>query len=98
METKRLEAEAYRQMPYYKRFEPFTKRGFIAPFILVSATFFVGHFSGKTPLQTYAVQVKITENYNIFFNFFDENFLFTITKRFRNFFLNVFPIFRFFTL
>lgn len=58
LETKRLEAEAYRQMPYYKRFEPFTKRGFITPFILVSATFFVGHFSGKTPLQTYAVQVK----------------------------------------
>lgn len=57
LDAKRKEAEAYSLLPYYKRFEPFTKRGFIAPFILVSATFFVGHFSGKTPLQTYAVQV-----------------------------------------
>ncbi|XP_031636749.1 facilitated trehalose transporter Tret1 isoform X2 [Contarinia nasturtii] len=57
LEAKRHEAESYRQLPYYKRFEPFTKRGFIAPFILVSTTFFVGHFSGITPLQTYAVQI-----------------------------------------
>ncbi|XP_055312540.1 facilitated trehalose transporter Tret1 isoform X2 [Sitodiplosis mosellana] len=57
LDEKRREVEAYREMPYYKRFEPFSKRGFIAPFILVSATFFVGHFSGKTPLQTYAVQI-----------------------------------------
>lgn len=60
LDAKRREAEAYRLLPYYKRFEPFTKRGFTTPFILVSATFFVGHFSGKTPLQTYAVQVMIT--------------------------------------
>lgn len=59
LETKRKEAEAYKSLPYYKRLEPFTKRYFIAPFILVSATFFVGHFSGQTPLQTYAVQVII---------------------------------------
>lgn len=58
LEIKRKEAEEYKTLPCYKRFEPYTKRYFIAPFILVSATFFVGHFSGKTPVQTYAVQVR----------------------------------------
>lgn len=58
LETKRLEAEALKQLPVYRRIEPFTKRGFIVPFLLVAATFFAGHFGGQTPLQTYAVDVK----------------------------------------
>lgn len=57
LETKRLEAEAVSQLPFYKRMEPFSKRSFIVPFILVSGTFLIGHFTGKTPLQTYAVQI-----------------------------------------
>lgn len=59
LELRRNEAEANKSLPFYKRWEPFTKRGFIAPFLLVSSTFLIGHFSGKTPLQTYAVQVRI---------------------------------------
>lgn len=39
------------------RFRMWRKRTFLAPFLLVSFTFFTGHFSGKTPLQTYAVQI-----------------------------------------
>lgn len=58
LSVRRREAEDAKKLPFHKRAEPFTKRGFIAPFILVSATFFIGHFSGKTPLQTYAVQVS----------------------------------------
>lgn len=57
LETKRCEAEAVAQLPLYKRMEPFKKRSFIAPFILVSTTFLIGHFAGQTSLQTYAVQI-----------------------------------------
>ncbi|XP_030373716.1 facilitated trehalose transporter Tret1 isoform X2 [Scaptodrosophila lebanonensis] len=39
------------------RLRMWKKRTFLAPFLLVSFTFFTGHFSGKTPLQTYAVQI-----------------------------------------
>ncbi|XP_011292199.1 facilitated trehalose transporter Tret1 isoform X2 [Musca domestica] len=42
---------------YFHRFLVFRKRSFLAPFLLVAFTFFVGHFSGKTSLQTYAVQI-----------------------------------------
>lgn len=41
----------------YQKMKIFRKQTFWFPFILVSFTFFVGHFSGKTPLQTYAVQI-----------------------------------------
>ncbi|XP_064549236.1 facilitated trehalose transporter Tret1 isoform X2 [Drosophila montana] len=40
-----------------RRLRMWRKRTFLAPFLLVSFTFFTGHFSGKTPLQTYAVQI-----------------------------------------
>ncbi|XP_017088653.2 facilitated trehalose transporter Tret1 isoform X2 [Drosophila bipectinata] len=40
-----------------QRFRMWRKRSFLVPFMLVSFTFFTGHFSGKTPLQTYAVQI-----------------------------------------
>ncbi|KAJ6636354.1 Facilitated trehalose transporter Tret1, partial [Pseudolycoriella hygida] len=36
---------------------PYTKKSFLVPYALVAFTFFIGHFSGKTPLQTYAVQI-----------------------------------------
>ncbi|XP_002000342.2 facilitated trehalose transporter Tret1 isoform X2 [Drosophila mojavensis] len=39
------------------RLRMWRKRTFLVPFMLVSFTFFTGHFSGKTPLQTYAVQI-----------------------------------------
>ncbi|XP_037947939.1 facilitated trehalose transporter Tret1 isoform X2 [Teleopsis dalmanni] len=39
------------------RIRMFRKRSFLVPFLLVAFTFFTGHFSGKTPLQTYAVQI-----------------------------------------
>lgn len=35
----------------------FKKQTFWMPFMLVTLTFFIGHFSGKTTLQTYAVQI-----------------------------------------
>ncbi|XP_046805045.1 facilitated trehalose transporter Tret1 isoform X1 [Lucilia cuprina] len=42
---------------FFTRFRMFRKRSFLVPFLLVAFTFFVGHFSGKTSLQTYAVQI-----------------------------------------
>ncbi|KAJ8737190.1 hypothetical protein PYW07_000461 [Mythimna separata] len=39
------------KMSYYVR------KSFLLPFFLVSFTFFVGHFSGMTTLQTYAVSI-----------------------------------------
>ncbi|XP_037821378.1 facilitated trehalose transporter Tret1 isoform X2 [Lucilia sericata] len=42
---------------FFRRFRMFRKRSFLVPFLLVAFTFFVGHFSGKTSLQTYAVQI-----------------------------------------
>uniref|UniRef100_A0AAR5PL19 Major facilitator superfamily (MFS) profile domain-containing protein n=1 Tax=Dendroctonus ponderosae TaxID=77166 RepID=A0AAR5PL19_DENPD len=40
----------------------FTKKNFLWPFGLVTLTFGVGHFSGMTPLQTYAVKIFATFN------------------------------------
>lgn len=56
--NKKKEADALAQMPFTHRFKPYARQSFVAPFLLVASTFFFGHFSGKTPLQTYAVQVK----------------------------------------
>ncbi|XP_067006167.2 facilitated trehalose transporter Tret1 [Anabrus simplex] len=38
----------------------YTKRTFLMPYLLVSASFFFGHFSGMTTLQTYAVTIFST--------------------------------------
>lgn len=57
LDAKRREADAIKLLPLHKRLEPFMNRGFVYPFMFISGLFFVGHFSGKTPLQTYAVQV-----------------------------------------
>lgn len=48
---------------FMQRAVPFGKRSFVAPFLLIVAAFFIGHFSGMTPLQTYAIQVRIHRNY-----------------------------------
>lgn len=37
--------------------EPYLNRGFIRPFGLVVASFFIGHFTGMSTLQTYAVGI-----------------------------------------
>lgn len=39
------------------KLKPFKKRSFIAPFSLVISGFMFGHFSGMTPLQTYAIDI-----------------------------------------
>lgn len=46
---------------FLQRAIPYTKRSFVAPFLLIVTAFFVGHFSGMTPLQTYAIQVSERE-------------------------------------
>lgn len=40
-----------------KKLHMWQKRSFVAPFLLVLLTFFICHFSGKTPLRTYAVVI-----------------------------------------
>lgn len=40
-----------------KRFAPFGRRSFWAPYAIIITCFFIGHFSGMTTLQTYAVQI-----------------------------------------
>ncbi|GAB0095006.1 TRET1 [Sergentomyia squamirostris] len=38
-------------------YHEYLKKTFVLPFLLISYTFFIGHFSGMTTLQTYAVQI-----------------------------------------
>lgn len=40
-----------------KHLHMWQKRSFVAPFLLVLLTFFICHFSGKTPVRTYAVVI-----------------------------------------
>lgn len=40
-----------------KNFKSFTNRSFLMPYLIVSLAFFIGHFSGMTTLQTYAVPI-----------------------------------------
>lgn len=42
-----------------QKIKPYFQKSFLKPFALCAAVFAIGHFSGKTPLQTYAVQVSI---------------------------------------
>lgn len=46
------ESDCLRKTRLYK------KKNFLVPYALVTLTFFIGHFGGKTSLQTYAVQVR----------------------------------------
>lgn len=50
-------ARAIEQANCSAKLKPFKKRGFVAPFILILVGFIFGHFSGMTPLQTYAIQI-----------------------------------------
>ncbi|XP_031620230.1 facilitated trehalose transporter Tret1-like [Contarinia nasturtii] len=43
-----------------KQAEPFMRRGFILPFALIFVSFIFQHFSGITPLQTYAIEILST--------------------------------------
>lgn len=60
LNRKRIENLSHQNEGLLSRLEPYTKKNFILPFLLISFTFFLGHFGGKTPLQTYAVQVNKT--------------------------------------
>lgn len=42
-----------------KKMKLYTSRPFLKPFGLITLCFFIGHFSGMTTLQTYAVQVDL---------------------------------------
>lgn len=44
------------------KLKPFTKRSFVAPFLLILVGFVFGHFSGMTPLQTYSIQILSAYN------------------------------------
>ncbi|XP_047524305.1 facilitated trehalose transporter Tret1-like [Pieris napi] len=54
--NKKQEAEG-KVETVYERLSLYTERSFLIPFFLVSYAFFVGHFSGMTTLQTYAVSI-----------------------------------------
>ncbi|KAG6449147.1 hypothetical protein O3G_MSEX005883 [Manduca sexta] len=43
--------------PLREKISHYLKRSFLIPFFLISYGFFVGHFSGMTTLQTYAVSI-----------------------------------------
>lgn len=51
VETETTEVTMKEKLSYY------TDRSFLVPYFLVSSAFFVGHFSGMTTLQTYAVTI-----------------------------------------
>lgn len=44
---------------FYQKIQPYFHSTFLTPFALCAGVFAIGHFSGKTPLQTYAVQVSL---------------------------------------
>lgn len=60
VERERAEMKAMKHEPKNccSRIKPFGKQSFIAPFVLIVSAFFIGHFSGMTPLQTYAIHVS----------------------------------------
>lgn len=50
-------ARSLEQINVGTKLKPFKKYNFVVPFILVMTAFIFGHFSGMTPLQTYAIQI-----------------------------------------
>ncbi|CAO1376839.1 unnamed protein product [Diamesa hyperborea] len=42
------------------KLKPYQRRSFLFPYFLCSLSFFIGHFSGMTTLQTFAVQIFAT--------------------------------------
>lgn len=54
---KKKESDALAIKSIMHRMLPYTRRSFIAPFALLAFAILIGHFSGETALQTYAVQI-----------------------------------------
>ncbi|XP_055609067.1 uncharacterized protein LOC129756270 isoform X2 [Uranotaenia lowii] len=50
-------AEREKESDFSSGLKRYTSRTFLQPFGIISLCFFVGHFSGMTTLQTYAVQI-----------------------------------------
>lgn len=53
--------EATEQTACGRTVSRYLKKSFLRPYALITLTFFIGHFSGKTTLQTYAVQVSLNK-------------------------------------
>lgn len=49
---------------FRQKMKPYFQKTFLMPFALVAAVFAIGHFTGKTPLQTYAVDVSTFFQYS----------------------------------
>lgn len=47
---------------FSRKLKLFSKRSFVAPFLLILVGFVFGHFSGMTPLQTYSIQILSAYN------------------------------------
>ncbi|XP_032527128.1 facilitated trehalose transporter Tret1-like [Danaus plexippus] len=54
---KRKKAETGQEETFMEKLSYYLDKSFLVPFFLVSYAFFVGHFSGMTTLQTYAVSI-----------------------------------------
>lgn len=57
LQCKKKESDDMAIKSIAQRVRPYTKRTFVAPFALISFSILIGHFSGQTALQTYAVQI-----------------------------------------
>lgn len=51
------DAELQKDFTIVDKARLYTQRAFLQPFGIILLCFFIGHFSGMTTLQTYAVQV-----------------------------------------
>lgn len=72
---KHMQRTAEREKNYsdIERIKLYASRSFLQPFAIIALCFFVGHFSGMTTLQTYAVQVTKLfhpNNHRTNFNYF----------------------------
>ncbi|XP_062563490.1 uncharacterized protein LOC134226618 isoform X2 [Armigeres subalbatus] len=50
-------AKQQKHLSAAKKLQLYTSKPFLKPFAVISLCFFIGHFSGMTTLQTYAVQI-----------------------------------------
>lgn len=57
IESNMLDSRIMHEVTCVQKIKAFRRRSFLLPFFLVSLTFFIGHFSGMTTLQTFAVQI-----------------------------------------
>ncbi|CAH0716177.1 unnamed protein product, partial [Brenthis ino] len=54
---RKKEATSDQDETFWEKISVYLDRSFLVPYFLVSYSFFVGHFSGMTTLQTYAVSI-----------------------------------------